>query len=204
MKTTRRIRGWLAALAALLMTALPSPAQDAGIEAGFEDDVTIRGKGGSKLDPDFEAQGYTAFGTNFAGAGFVTSGVGQVYIQRNLEVGSNLYIRGGAFFPDGSLQTTAYVTNPLVMLASGECDTNRTDILFSGQYLVTTVRVWQAAVTGQAVTVFLNGSSVTTFPFSTASATTPLSVQLSPADRLGILCTNVSGTILFSFEGRRR
>jgi hypothetical protein len=198
---TRRLG---AVAAALLLGALPVVAQDPAVEAGFEDDVTIRGRTGTRNDPDFEVQGYTAFGTNFAGATFVTSGVGHVYIQRSLEVGSNLYARGAVVFPDGSQQATAYNTNRAVMLASGECDTNRLDILFSSAYLVSTIRVWQAAAAGQAVSVFLNGSSVTTFPFTTVSATVPLAVNLSAFDRLGILCTNLSSTVLFAFEGRAR
>lgn len=179
-------------------------AQDANVEAGFEDDVTVRGRGGSKLDPDLEVQGYTGFGTNFSAASYVTSGVGQVYIQGNLEVGANLYARSPVVFPDGSAQATAYSTNRVAMLASGECDTNRVDILFSSAYLVSTVRVWQAAASGQAVSVLVNGSSVTTFPFTATSATTPLAINLSAFDRLGILCTNASSTVLFAFEGRLR
>lgn len=197
--------GWRSLAGLLLvMSALTTHAQDVGVEAGFEDDVTIRGRTGTRSDPDLEVQGYTAFGTNFSTASFVTSGVGQVYIQRSLEIGSNLFLRSSAIFPDGSVQTTAYTTNAIIMLASGECDTNRVDMLISSQYLVSTVRVWQASAIGQAVTVFLNGSSVSTFNFSTVSATSALAINLSPADRLGILCTNVNGTVLFSFEGRRR
>lgn len=184
--------------------ALTCPAQDINVEAGFEDDVTVRGRNGTKADPDLEVQGYTAFGTNFSNASFATSGVGQVYIQRSLEVGSNLYVRGSAVFPDGSVQSTAYTTNSTIMLASGECDTNRVDILFSSPYLVSTVRVWQATAIGQAVSVFVNGSSVSTFNFSGSSATSALAINLSSSDRLGILCTNFNGTVLFSFEGRRR
>ena len=188
----------------LALGTFAAPAQDINVEAGFEDDVTVRGRNGSKADPDLEVQGYTAFGTNFSTASFVTSGVGQVYIQRSLEVGSNLYLRNSAVFPDGTVQSTAYNTNAPIMLASGECDTNRTDILISGQYLVSTVRVWQASALAQAVTVFVNGSSVSTFNFSTLTATSALALNLSPADRLGILSSNINGTVLFSFEGRRR
>jgi len=196
----------MASLAGFLLavSGLPAPAQDAGVEAGFEDDVTIRGRAGSRTDPDLEVQGYSAFGTNFSNASFVTSGVGQVYIQRSLEVGSNLYVRGGAVFPDGTTQTTAYSTNAIIMLAGGECDTNRVDLLMSGYYLATTVRVWQASALAQTVGVFLNGSAVGSFNFSGTAATSALALTLSPADRLGILCTNVNGTVLFSFEGRRR
>lgn len=205
MKSTFITSGWRK-LAGLLLVAstLSAAAQDVGVESGFEDDVTVRGRNGTRLDPDLEVQGYAAFGTNFSSASYVTSGVGQVYIQRSLEIGSNLYLRSRAVFPDGSVQTTAYNTNAVIMLASGECDTNRVDILMSGQYLASTVRVWQASAIGQAVTVFLNGSSVSTFTFSTLSATSALALNLSPSDRLGILCTNFNGTVLFSFEGRRR
>lgn len=196
---------WLGAVAAaLLLGALPATAQDPGVEAGFEDDVTVRGRTGTRNDPDLEVQGYAAFGTNFAGASFATSGVGQVYIQRNLEIGSNLYARGSVVFADGSAQATAYNTNRAFMLASGECDTNRLDILFSSAYVVSTVRVWQASAAGQSVSIFLNGSAVTTFPFTVVSSTVPLAVSVSAFDRLGILCTNLSSTVLFAFEGRAR
>lgn len=180
-------------------------AQDAGTEIGVEDDVTVRGRGGTKADPDFEVQGYSAFGTNFAGATYATSGVGNVYIQNWLEVGAGVVARGsGVTYPDGTVQATAYNTNMVFTLASGECDTNRVDILFSTDYAVGAVRVWQSPVTSQTVVVFLNGSSVTSFPFVTASTSQTLSINLTAFDRLGILCTNINGTILFAFEGRRR
>lgn len=206
MKSERTIFLWWSSILILLAFGIggTAKAQDAGVEAGFEDDVTIRGSGGSRTDPDLEVYGYAAFGTNYAAAAFVTSGVGQVFIQRNLEVGSNIYARSSIVFSDGSAQNTAYSTNRIHMLASGECDTNRLDILFSSNYLVSTLRVWQATATGQAVSVFLNGGSVTTFPFTTTSTTIPLSINLNSFDRLGILCTNVSSTVLFAFEGRAR
>ena len=50
--------------------------QDAAIEAGFRDDLTVSGRTGTKGDPDLEVAGYSAFGTNYSGASFVTSGVG--------------------------------------------------------------------------------------------------------------------------------
>ena len=186
------------------LVAVAAMAQDPSIEAGFRDDLTVSGLTGSKADPDLEVAGYAAFGTNYSGASFVTSGVGQVYVQRSLEVGSNVYARGSVVFADGTTQATAYNTNAVYTLASGECDTNRVDILLSTAYAVSAVRVFQNPITNQAVTVFVNGSSVTSFPFASATTSQTLSIQLSAFDRLGVLCTNVNGTILFAFEGRRR
>ena len=102
------------------LVAVAAMAQDPSIEAGFRDDLTVSGLTGSKADPDLEVAGYAAFGTNYSGALFVTSGVGQVYIQRNLEVGSNVYARGSVIFADGTAQATAYNTNAVYTLASGE------------------------------------------------------------------------------------
>ena len=187
-----------------LVLAATALAQDPSIEAGFRDDLTVMGRDGTRQEPDVEVYGYSAFGTNLSGAAYVTSGVGQVYIQRSLEVGSNLYARGNVTFADGTTQATAYNTNTLYTLASGECDTNRVDILLSTSYLVSGIRVFQNAVTSQTIGVYLNGASVTSFPFTTAATSQTLAIQLSAADRLGVACTNINGTVLFSFEGRRR
>jgi hypothetical protein len=197
MKTRRQVL--IAGLAALLFGGgMVLQAQDAGTEMGVADDLTVRGRQGTKSDPDLEVHGYSAFGTNYAGALVATSGVGNVFIQNRLEVGA------GVVYPDGTAQATAYNTNAVFTLASGECDTNRVDILFSVNYLVSRVTVFQSPVTDQGVSVFRNGSSVTTFPFTGASTSQTLSVSIDSSDRLGILCTNVNGTILFAFEGRRR
>ena len=79
---------------AFCLAVLPALAQDKGLDTVIEDDLTVKGKAGTKLDPDLEVQGYSAFGTNYSGAASVTSGVGNVYIQNNLEVGSNFFVRG--------------------------------------------------------------------------------------------------------------
>lgn len=87
-------QSWYVALAGsvFLLQNPMAAAQDADTETGIEDDLTVQGKQGTKTDPDLEVNGYAAFGTNFAGAAVATAGVGNVYIQNNLEVGSNFCI----------------------------------------------------------------------------------------------------------------
>lgn len=81
----------------LLAAAIPylARAQDRQVEAGFEDDLTVKGTSGTDNDPDLEAWGFSGFGTNISSAVMATSGVGSVYIQNHLEVGSNAYVHGG-------------------------------------------------------------------------------------------------------------
>lgn len=82
-------------------------AVDKGLETGFEDDLTINGQEGNKSDPDLEVKGYAGFGTNYSRAVNVTSGVGNVYIQNSLEMGSNLYVRGGISVGTNGFQINA-------------------------------------------------------------------------------------------------
>ncbi len=182
-------------------------AQDKGIETGIEDDLTVKGQGGSKADPDFEAWGFSAFGTNYNGASFATSGVGNVFIQNHLEVGSNLYLRGvGLIFPDNTTQTTAQTSGSLTensTLVSGECDTNRLDILFSTNFLITAVKVFQSPAISQDILIYTNTLLVDTFSLAGPQGSRSLSFELGAYDRLGIACTNRDGTVLFSFEGRK-
>ena len=153
----------------------------------------------------FMTDGYAVFGTNVDGASAVTSGVGNVYIQNSVEVGSNIHFHGsGIVFPDATIQTTAYTTNAMIAtMVGGECDTNRVDILFTTNYVVTGVKVLQTPVIPQTVYVYTNGVLVDTFALTTDRVSRVLSLGLGTFDRLGIACTNVSGTVLFSFEGRR-
>jgi hypothetical protein len=48
--------------------------------------------GGDKDNPDLHVDGYALFGTNTTAASVVTSGVGNVFIQNNLQIGSNLTV----------------------------------------------------------------------------------------------------------------
>lgn len=188
----------------MLLLATTSHAQTR-TEFGISDSLVVQGASGSKADPDVKLAGYTVCGTNAAGAVAVTSGVGNVYIQNNLEIGSNLYCHGaGIVFPDASVQTTAYTTNALVStMVGGECDTNRVDILFSTNYLITAVKVVQTPIINQSVLVYTNGVVVDTFALTTDKVSRVLSFGLGAYDRLGIACTNINGIVLFSFEGRR-
>jgi hypothetical protein len=172
-------------------------------ELGVADSFVVEGTVGTKADPDVKLAGYTMFGTNGVGAWSVTSGVGNVYIQNSLEVGSNLFLHGnGIVFPDATTQATAYVAGG--SLLSGECDTNRQDMLFSTNYVITGVKVMQSPIIPQLIQVYVNGSVVDAFSLSSNTAARDVSFNLAAFDRLGISCTNINGTILFCFEGRRR
>jgi hypothetical protein len=187
-----------------LFADMPAGAQSR-TELGVADSFVVQGMSGSKTDPDVKLSGYTLFGTNAAGAVAVTSGVGNVYIQNSLEVGSNVYLRGvGLIYPDVTTQTTAYVKTQACSLASGECDTNRLDVLFSTSYRINAVRVWQASVLPQAIRVYTNGVQADSFDLSTASASRTVVFNMQMYDRLGIACTNTGGTVLFCFEGYRQ
>lgn len=173
-------------------------------EMGVADSFVVQGKTGSKTDPDVNLAGYTLFGTNAAGAVAVTSGVGNVYIQNSLEIGSSLYLQGnGLVFPDATTQATAYIVSPLSSLVSGECDTNRLDILVGTNYVITGVKVMQNPVIPQLIQVYSNGTAVGSLTLSTETAAGALSLNLAAYDRLGIACSNLNGTVLFVFEGRR-
>jgi hypothetical protein len=174
-------------------------------ELGVADSFTVNGTRGTKDDPDVKLSGFTVFGTNTLGAVAVTSGVGNVYIQNTLEVGSNIHVHGvGIVFPDSTTQTTAFASSSLgSSLVSGECDTNRTDILMSTNYVITSVKVQQSPVIPQGVQVYSNGVPVGLFGVGSGTAEQGLSLSMNAFDRLGIACTNVNGTVLFVFEGYR-
>lgn len=194
----------LGALCALLSALGPAAAQDVGVETGAADDLTVHGRGGDRSDPDLDVKGYSAFATNAASAARVISGPGNVYIEGQLEVGRVMYAgTGGVVFADGTTQRTAAAQVTLHPLVSGECDTNRLDILVGSNYWVRGVKVWQASALGQAVNVYSNGNLVSTFALGGTTASQPLTLDLAAFDRLGIACTNTSATILFSFEGSR-
>ena len=194
----------LIALLAATIGLTPARAQDAGVETGAADDLTVHGRGGDRTDPDLDVRGYSAFATNSATAVRVISGPGNVYIEGQLEVGRVLYAgTGGVVFADGTTQRTASAQLTLHPLVSGECDTNRLDILVGSNYWVRGVKVWQASALGQAVNVYSNGNLVSAFSFSGNTATQALTLNLAAFDRLGIACTNTAATVLFCFEGSR-
>ena len=56
--------------------------------------LSVHADGGDVNNPDLQVNGFAVFGTNAAAAGSVTSGWGNVYIQRSAEVGSNLVVHG--------------------------------------------------------------------------------------------------------------
>jgi|GEM_PF-5635820 len=90
---------WVGAVVSFLIVvgvqlARVTQGQDAGVEAGFEDDVLIKGVQGTSADPDLKVYGYVGFGTNWSSAAMVTSGIGCAYFQRSVEIGSNLWIMG--------------------------------------------------------------------------------------------------------------
>jgi hypothetical protein len=89
-------------------------------------------------------------------------------------------------------------------LVSGECDTNRTDVLFSTNYAVTAVYVWQAAATNQSVFVYTNSVVMDAFPVSSLTGARALNINVTRYDRLGIAGSNLNSVIEFCFEGRRR
>ncbi|MFC1452188.1 hypothetical protein ACFLSJ_02440 [Verrucomicrobiota bacterium] len=90
----------------VLLACSLAPAQDAGVEFGVEDDLTVQGTGGTKDDADVEVKGYSVFGSSGADATTVTQGVGNVFIEEHLEVGSNVFVQGSVtadeFHGDGS------------------------------------------------------------------------------------------------------
>ena len=66
--------------------------------------------GGDKDNPDLHVEGYALFGTNTTSASVVTSGVGNVFIQNNLQVGSNFTVNARLSL-GSELFTLSAVTN---------------------------------------------------------------------------------------------
>ena len=94
--------------------------------------------------------------------------------------------------------------NPLTSIVSGECDTNRTDILFSTNFTVKSVCVFQYSSVAQEVYLFTNGILFDSFTFSSADAQHNFSIDIGKFDRLGIAASNVATTIDFCFQGRKK
>lgn len=127
-------------------------------------------------------------------------------ISGSLSISSNLYLTGTSqlIFPDATTQTTAFVQSRTYSLASGECDTNRLDVLFSTSYRISSVRVWQSTALPQEVRLYTNGVQVDAFGLTSTTASRTTALDLAMFDRLGIACTNTGGTVLFCFEGYRQ
>ena len=87
-----KIMKWLVVVTAVLgLTFNDVNSQDAGLEFGIEDDLTVMGVDGDTNDPDLEVKGYSVFGTS-DGATVATSGVGNVFVSGTLEA-SNMVVR---------------------------------------------------------------------------------------------------------------
>ena len=93
--------------------------------------------------------------------------------------------------------------NPLTAIVSGECDTNRTDILFSTNFTVNSVYVFQYSSVPQQIFLYTNAVIFDSFSFSSANATHSFSIDVGQFDRLGIASSNISTTVDFCFQGRR-
>lgn len=95
----------------------------------------------------------------------------------------------------------------VVSLVSGECDTNVVEILFSTNYYITGVSVYQPApVPQRSVFVYISGTEVYSFEFGGTTETRVFDppLELSKYDRLGIAVTQTNSTIQFCFEGTLR
>lgn len=98
------------------------------------------------------------------------------------------------------------LTNRVLSLVSGECDTNIVEIMFSTNYYVTAVSVYQPVAVNRSVFVYIDGALIDNFTFTSVENThtfgTPL--MISRYDRLGITVTETNSTVQFCFEGMPR
>ena len=93
--------------------------------------------------------------------------------------------------------------NPVVSVASGECDTNRLDVLFGTNYTMTSICVWQASTDNQMVFLYKNGVQFDSVFFNTSTASKTFSASLQKFDRLGVASSNVNNVVNFCFQGRK-
>ena len=106
-------------------------------------------------------------------------------------------------------QLTNYVDNRItavLSLVSGECDTNRVDILFSTNYTVTGVCVCQPSALSRTVYVYTNAVQVDSFTLSTLNdiRTFATPISITRYHRLGIAVSATNSVVSFCFEGRRQ
>jgi len=92
---------------------------------------------------------------------------------------------------------------PTTSIVSGECDTNRTDILFSTNFTINTVYVFQDSATAQGVFLYTNSVIFDSFFFSSKNNSHSFNINIGQFDRLGIATSNTSSTIDFCFQGKR-
>ena len=93
--------------------------------------------------------------------------------------------------------------NPVVSVASGECDTNRLDVLFGTNYTMTSICIWQDSTDNQMVFLYKNGVQFDSVFFNTATASKTFSVSLQKFDRLGVASSNINNVVNFCFQGRK-
>jgi len=92
---------------------------------------------------------------------------------------------------------------PVTSIVSGECDTNRTDILFSTNFTINSVCVFQNSTSAQGIYLYTNSVMFDSFFFSSKNASRSFSVSIGQFDRLGIATSNTTSTIDFCFQGKR-
>jgi hypothetical protein len=92
---------------------------------------------------------------------------------------------------------------PTTSIVSGECDTNRTDILFSTNFTINSVYVFQDSTSAQGVYLYTNSVVFDSFFFSSKNASHSFNVSVGQFDRLGIATSNTVSTIDFCFQGKR-
>ena len=109
-----------AALMALQLVAFGALAQDAGLEFGAEDDMTIKGTGGNLNDADLEVKGYSVFGdaTGVAVPSAFTNGAGSVVVTSNLWVRGQL--KAGGIDLQGANMTVSNLTVQGSFSATGD------------------------------------------------------------------------------------
>ena len=93
--------------------------------------------------------------------------------------------------------------NSVVSVASGECDTNRLDVLFGTNYTMTSICVWQDSTDDQMVFIYKNGVQFDSVFFNTATASKSFSINLQKYDRLGVSSSNINKVVNFCFQGRK-
>jgi len=92
---------------------------------------------------------------------------------------------------------------PTTSIVSGECDTNRTDILFSTNFTINSVYVFQNPTSAQGVFLYTNSVMFDSFFFSSQNASHSFSIDVGEYERLGIASSNTVSIIDFCFQGKR-
>jgi hypothetical protein len=117
----------------------------------------------------------------------------------------------GVAGPTGPVDLTV-ISNQFVLrsavfsLVSGECDTNRIDILFSTNYTVTALCLYQPTAISRTVYVYTNAVQVDSFAFNTLNDTRTFAtaIGITRYHRLGIAVSATNSVVNFCFEGRRQ